>query len=86
MAWAGTCDEVPQRKRECAGGEDDLQPDQAVSARVQLNVDVLLRVLDVFPCPREQDRAPLRLVLEELGLCEPYALSFFSSRVITSTD
>lgn len=45
-----TSDQVPEGQREGGAGEHDLQPDQPVAAAVQLDVDVLLRVLDVLAC------------------------------------
>lgn len=47
---ARTADEGEDSEGEGAGGENDLQADEAVAAAVQLDVDVLLRVLYVLPC------------------------------------
>jgi len=32
------------------GGEEDLKPDQLVSAVVQVDVHKIFRVINVFPC------------------------------------
>ena len=45
-----TSDEVPEGQREGASREHNLQADELVAARVQLDIDELLRVLNVFPC------------------------------------
>jgi hypothetical protein len=49
-AGVHTRHKAPHRQREGAGGEDDLQADETVAARVQVDGAVLLRVLDVLAC------------------------------------